>query len=71
MLLPFSKDAAIPARIDREEGKAGMASDPNEMIEKNEVQARQGTRKPNLVYVLGASVVLIIVAFGLIWAFTR
>ncbi len=48
-----------------------MASDPNEMIEKNEVQARQGTRKPNLVYVLGASVVLIIVAFGLIWAFTR
>ena len=48
-----------------------MASDPNQKIVKNEVQARQGSRKPNLIYVLVASVVLIIVAFGLIWVFQR
>ena len=48
-----------------------MASDPNEKIVKNEVQARQGSRKPNLIYVLAAGIVLIIVAFGLVWTFTQ
>ncbi len=48
-----------------------MASDPNQKIVKNEVQARQGSRKPNLIYVLVASVILIIVLFGLVWTFTK
>ena len=48
-----------------------MASDPNADIKLNEVQARQGSRKPNLVYVLAASVALIILAFGGVWLFSR
>jgi hypothetical protein len=48
-----------------------MASDPNQKIVKNEVQARQGSTRPKVIYVLVASVVLIIVAFGLVWTFTR
>ncbi len=48
-----------------------MASDPNADIKLNEVQARQGSRRPNLIYVLVASVALIIVAFGGVWLFSR
>ncbi len=48
-----------------------MASDPNADIELNAVQARQGTRKPNLIYVLVASVALIIIAFAGVWFFSR
>ncbi len=40
-----------------------MASDPNAEITKNPVSARQGTTRPKVIYVLAASVVLIIVAF--------
>ncbi len=40
-----------------------MASDPNADISKNQVEARQGTNRPKVIYVLVASVVLIIVAF--------
>ncbi len=40
-----------------------MASDPNADISKNPVEARQGTNRPKVIYVLVASVILIIVAF--------
>ncbi len=40
-----------------------MASDPNAEITKNQVSAKQGTNRPKVIYVLVASVVLIIVAF--------
>ena len=38
-----------------------------EQTTKNPVEARQGTRKPNLIYVLAASLLLVIVAFGAVW----
>lgn len=40
-----------------------MASDPNENISINKVEARQGTNRPKVIYVLVASVALVIVAF--------
>ncbi len=40
-----------------------MASDPNEKIRLNTVEARQGTDRPRVIYVLIASVVLIVIAF--------
>ena len=40
-----------------------MVSDPNADITKTQVQAKQGTNRPKVIYVLVASVVLIIVAF--------
>ena len=48
-----------------------MASDPNQEIVKDTVPARQGTTKPKLIYVLGASVVLIVVVFAIVWATTK
>jgi hypothetical protein len=40
-----------------------MASDPNENITLNKVEARQGSNKPKVIYVLVAGVALVIVAF--------
>ena len=40
-----------------------MASDPNADFTKTQVSAKQGTNRPKVIYVLVASVVLIIVAF--------
>ncbi len=40
-----------------------MASDPNADISRNKTEARQGTNRPKVIYVLVASVALIIVAF--------
>ena len=48
-----------------------MASDPNQDIRKNQVEARQGTNRPGVIYVLIASVILIIVAFAIVWATTK
>jgi flagellar biosynthesis/type III secretory pathway M-ring protein FliF/YscJ len=48
-----------------------MASDPNANIKLNQVEARQGTRAPKLVYVLAASVALVVVVFAIIWATQR
>ena len=48
-----------------------MASDPNQDIERNTVEARQGSSRPRVIYVLIAGVILIIVAFALTGAFTR
>lgn len=44
-----------------------MASDPNEDIARNQVEARQGTSRPGLIYVLGGGLVLIIIVFGIVW----
>ena len=48
-----------------------MASDPNANISKTTVDARQGSTRPNLIYVLGASMVLVIVAFAIVWMSTK
>ncbi len=48
-----------------------MVSDPNAKIERNEVEARQGTTRPNLFYVLIGGVVLVIIAFAGVWLFSR
>ena len=40
-----------------------MASDPNADITRNKVEARQGTNRPKVIYVLVASVALVVVAF--------
>ena len=42
-----------------------MASDPNADIQKHPVDARQGTDKPKLIYVLVGGVILVILAFFL------
>lgn len=40
-----------------------MVSDPNANIQRNEVEAKQGTARPKLYYVLAAGLVLVIAAF--------
>ena len=42
-----------------------MVSDPNEKIVVSKVDARQGTNRPKVIYVLIASIVLIVLAFVL------
>ena len=42
-----------------------MASDPNEDISRNKTEARQGTNRPKVIYVLIASIILIVLAFVL------
>lgn len=37
--------------------------------QRNEIEAKQGTTKPKLIYVLVAGLVLILVAFGAVWLF--
>ena len=44
-----------------------MASDPNATITRDPVEARQGSTKPNLIYVLGGSLILVIAAFAIVW----
>lgn len=46
-----------------------MASDPNADIEKNEVEARQGSTRPKVIYVLIAGVILIVAVFFIISMF--
>ena len=48
-----------------------MASDPNADIQRNTVEARQGTDKPKVIYVLIAGVALVLVAFLGVWLFSR
>jgi hypothetical protein len=48
-----------------------MVSDPNADIQRNQVEARQGTNRPKLIYVLIAGVVLVIVAFAAVWLFSK
>ena len=47
-----------------------MVSDPNADIQRNQVQARQGTNRPKVIYVLVASVALIVVGFVVVWLAT-
>ena len=44
-----------------------MASDPNDDIKRNTVEARQGTTRPGVIYVLIAGCVLVVVVFAIIW----
>jgi hypothetical protein len=44
-----------------------MASDPNANIQRNPVEATQGTKRPGLIYVLGGGLVLILIVFAVIW----
>jgi len=46
-----------------------MAPDPNDEIERNTVEARQGTTRPMLIYVLGAGCALVVVLFAIVWLF--
>lgn len=48
-----------------------MVSDPNEAIQKSAVEVRQGTSRPKMIYVLAASVVLVLIVFGAIAFFQR
>jgi hypothetical protein len=48
-----------------------MTSDPNADIAKNKVEARQGTDRPKVNYVLISSLALVIIVFGLVWLFMR
>lgn len=41
-----------------------MASDPKV---RNEVEATQGTKKPGLIYVLVAGLVLVVILFAIVW----
>lgn len=45
-----------------------MASDPNEKIERRTVEARQGSSRPGVIYVLIGGVVLVLVVFAIIWS---
>ena len=47
-----------------------MVSDPNAKIERNQLEARQGTNRPKVIYVLAASVALIVVGFIVVWLTT-
>ena len=48
-----------------------MASDPNQDIKRNTVEARQGSTRPNMIYVLIAAVILVVVAFILVGTFVK
>ena len=48
-----------------------MAHEPIEQIRVNTVEARQGTTRPKLIYVLVASVILVIVGFSIASMFYR
>ena len=45
-----------------------MASDPNQDIKRDAVEARQGSTKPGVIYVLIGGVVLVLVVFAIIWS---
>lgn len=44
-----------------------MVSDPNKDIQRNQVEARQGTTRPKVIYITIASTALVIVAFIVAW----
>ena len=48
-----------------------MVSDPNADIQRNTVEARQGTDRPKVIYVLIGGVALILIAFLGVWLFSR
>lgn len=48
-----------------------MTSDPNANIRKTTVEARQGSTRPGLIYVLAFGLALVIVAFAIVWFTTR
>ncbi len=64
----FSASSGL--RCDTERTKT-MAQDPAEQIRLNPVEARQGTTRPKLIYVLVASVILVIIAFFIASMFYR
>lgn len=45
-----------------------MTSDPNQDIEVNKLESRQGSTRPHLIYVVGAGVVLVVIIFAVVWA---
>ena len=45
-----------------------MASDPNQDIQRNTVEARQGSTRPGVIYVLIAGVAFVLIAFAVVWA---
>ena len=48
-----------------------MVSDPNADIQRNTVEARQGTDRPKVIYVLIGGVALVLAAFIGVWLFSR
>ena len=48
-----------------------MVSDPNADIQRNTVEARQGTNRPKVIYVLVGGVALVLIAFVGVWLFSR
>jgi hypothetical protein len=48
-----------------------MASDPNADISRNPIEARQGSTRPGLIYVLIGGLVLVVIAFGAVWLSSR
>lgn len=48
-----------------------MTNDPNHTVRRNEVEATQGSKAPKLVFVLGAGLLLVIIAFALVWLSSR
>lgn len=48
-----------------------MASDLNLNIERSQVEARQGSTRPQLIYVLVFGIALVIVGFAVAWFTTR
>lgn len=44
-----------------------MVSDPNSGADRNQVEARQGTTRPKVIYITIASTALVIVAFIIAW----
>lgn len=48
-----------------------MASDPDAEIDRSPVEARQGSTRPHLIYVLCAGLVLIVVVFAIVWLATK
>jgi uncharacterized membrane protein YidH (DUF202 family) len=57
---------AIPLRKPND-----MTADPNADIQRNKIEARQGTDRPKNNYVLVISLGLVIVVFALVWLFLR
>ena len=45
-----------------------MASDPKQEIDRSTVEARQGSTRPGMIYVLIGGVVLILIVFAVIWS---
>lgn len=48
-----------------------MTSDPNAEIQRNTVEARQATNRPTTYYVVIAGIVLVAIAFAIVWLSSR